>query len=244
MSTKNILEACSATGCEGWVCTLNNPQQLAISLAALIGLAILVLIAVRLRTAAFNEIGMGIPALLAIGVALVSLPIINKISLSIAPNQSISLDMNQSADINKICTSENIALELNKPIISKLADIEAIISKQSTSPNKELDLYERKEVDIRIYYRTNRREDAEKLRKSLIMQYSFVDSKATDLTEAGTPLLPGEGKIRYEIIGQGDWKDLSNQLQTKIKDTIKNQRPFQVDPITRDIPGNIQILLY
>jgi hypothetical protein len=218
------------------------------AVAAILGLVLIGMTILRFRTAAVADVGAGLAAMLAVGVLLLSLPVISKISLSFAKDQSVALEFRSTASAENICTVNNIVTEINKPLIERIANLEQLLVRQNfvtldALPSPSARAASRSKADVRIYYRSGRDSDAEKLRQFLGTKVSFVDAINSDLTEVGREHEAGFNRVRFEAIPSGLWA----QEAALVKDLVAMELGAPVsgpDPVSRTLPGDVQILLY
>lgn len=248
MTGSSILEQCQTNACTTWLCQLTRYPDAITAIAAGLGLVLIGMTIVRFRTAPVADIGAGLAGMLAVGVLLLSLPVISKISLSFAKDQSVALEFKSTASAENICTVNNIVTELNKPLIERIANLEQRLAAQDpTSSDGASDpapvTASRRKADVRIYFRSGRDKDAEALRLALGTTFSFVDAINTDLTEIGQDHEAGFNRVRYEDAQKGLWADDAAAVKASVG-SLLHAPVSGPDPVSRALPGDVQVLLY
>ncbi len=243
----SVLENCRPNICDGWFCAFSNPQQFVTLLAAVAGIVLIGIVIVRLAKAPIADVGAGLAAVMAVGLVLLALPAITKFSLSFAPNQSVALEFKTAASAENVCTTANLVTEINKPLIERVSKLERDIQQLDRNGGGRTvalpSVVDRRSADIRIYYRTSRASDAEKLRLALVSLFAFVDAVMTDLSEVGAIEQAGFIRIRFEAVPPANWLNEANFLRTiVVRELGKVDRG--PDAVPKVLPGNIQVLLY
>jgi hypothetical protein len=259
MIGSSILEQCQQAACATWLCQITRYPDAITVIAAILGLVLIGMTIVRFRTAPVADVGAGLAGMLAVGVLLLSLPVISKVSLSFAKDQSVALEFKSTASAENVCTINNIVTEINKPLndrINELAQrLEGIrvqasangnaVASDDGSGNGGTDAAApvRSKADVRIYYRSGRTRDAETLRQALAAKFLSVDAINTDLTEVGQDRDAGFNRVRFEATANELWMDDAATVKDMVASTFRAVVSGP-DSVERPLPGDIQVLLY
>ena len=240
-----VFEKRQPSNCEGWLCAIATPQQFVTMLAASAGIALIGLMIVRLGEIA--DVGSGLAGLMAVGLVLLSLPVIGKMSLSFAANQTVFLEFKTTPSAENICNTANLVTEINEPLSERLAKLEQdlrLLERSSSIARPTVaSTVQRRPAGIRIFCRGTRAADAEKLQLALTPLFSFVDALKTALTEVGDTPVPNFNRIRYETVPADNWLGDADIVKSIVIRELGNVDKGP-DAVARTLPGNIQVLLY
>jgi hypothetical protein len=249
------LGRCEVFGCDGWYCVLTDATRLVTFLAAALGLLLCGMILYRFRNAPVGDIGTGLAGMLAIAVLLMSLPTISKITVSFAEGQNLGIEWKAKADAENVCTVANLVKELTGDLEKRVATLEALVGQVEArtttmgspdspgEPTVESAL-PTSSTDVRIYFRTGRREDAERILRELRTRYLLVDIVNTDLTELGVSHEAGFNRVRFDDVEKGRWLDDARTVFDLARTVLNDADIAGPDPVSRRLPGDVQVLLY
>jgi hypothetical protein len=225
-------------------------------IAAIVG-AILISIAVyRFWATGTTSVEIGFAAVISVGVLLMALPVIEKISINLSENKSINLDLQNKSPEKNNCALRNIVKKENAEIVARLTKIEndnilksekilaleEAVKKRSNAMKETQSSQELKNIDIRIYYTSQRKDNAEAVAKKLRSSYSIVYTENSTLVEVEDNQIPGKTDIRSNGLLTFDIKSETDYITSALKDLgvlVTNTRHTP-----RDLPGEIQVLMY
>ena len=238
----SILDKCQTPICKGCSCSFATRQQFVTLLAALAGIALAVLLIIRLVKIPIADIGAGPVGLMVVGLVMLVLTVMNKLSLSFAPNQTLALECKTIISAEHACSIANIITKLNKPLIERATTIERdILRSEGFGAVRTSSETRHRLTDVRLYDRMFLAKVAEKLWLDLLPLFSFVDAVMTDLAEVGSFEALGFNRNRFAAVPPASWLGDATSLHVVvIWEIVKRDRALGA--VAKSLPGNIQIL--
>lgn len=195
-----------------------------------------------------------------VGLLLVSLPVWQNVKFSLTPNQGGELTLNKLE--RKVENNRDTILDNNKTLNTQIADLTRKVEQLSSDvnalkqknpevqiPQEELDkrrqeealFQENSKYSVFVFYRPDRREEADTIVQAL-SKTGYGSSKiATDLSEATVPQPKGTTAIIYTEKGKQKVQDVEKILQSLGLGNSINVEPQPRQKLGR---GDINILLF